>query len=85
MSKNAKVVQVNNEPHAAVVMSREHLQVSFAALTEYLDELQHDALAAMGDDHTVNELHHQIDMVEDVLDNVTYALRMVNTPVVKRD
>jgi len=81
MKNNAEVVLRVDDETVAISMNREQLQASFAALTEYVSELEHDALASMGDDHTLQELHHQMEVSEDALDTVTKALRVLSRPL----
>jgi len=78
---NSEVVLRIDDETVAISMTREQLQASFAALTEYVSELEHDALASMGDDHTLRELHHQMEVTEDALDTLTKALRALSQPI----
>jgi phosphatidylserine/phosphatidylglycerophosphate/cardiolipin synthase-like enzyme len=78
---NAEVVLRIDDETVAISMNREQLQASFAALVEYVGELKQDALASMGDDHTLQELHHEMEVAEDALDTLTKALRALSQPI----
>jgi hypothetical protein len=81
MNNNAEVVLRVDDETVAVSFTREQMQSIFAALSTYVDELLHDALAAIGNHERLSHLHTESETAEDALDTVTKALRILSRPL----